>query len=135
MDNHKLYTEEELLDYKNFTLKDRSRGDRRKRDYNKALSKYHKDKAKNLFGEPRYNNLHQYSKNKIHCSCLMCAFNGKRHGRIVFKSRTASDKRKNIDSKQQIRDYKDSVVNWTLPRHGIYTFEPDVEFFISGQGL
>ena len=32
-------------------------------------------------GEPYYDNLHQYSKNKIHCSCPMCASKTKTDGR------------------------------------------------------
>ncbi len=43
---------------------------------------------------PWYGSLHQYSKNKIHCSCPMCAFNPKRHGRRFLKYQyTAQDMR------------------------------------------
>ena len=31
-----------------------------------------------------YDNLHQYSDNKIHCSCPLCAFNAKKNGRVLF---------------------------------------------------
>lgn len=51
------------------TEKDRSRGDRRKIDYQKAKKK--KTKI-NHHGFDYYNNLHQYSKNKVHCSCRIC---------------------------------------------------------------
>ncbi len=51
------------------TEKDRSRGDRRKIDYQKAKKK--KTKI-NHHGFDYYNNLHQYSKNKVHCSCRLC---------------------------------------------------------------
>lgn len=30
---------------------------------------------------PYYNNLHQYSKNKIHCSCLLCSRKTRNKGR------------------------------------------------------
>ena len=44
------------------------RGLRRKRDFVHAIRKMAKcDKF------PWYDNLHQYSKNKIHCSCPMCS--------------------------------------------------------------
>lgn len=38
-------------------------------------------------GEPMgwYKNLHQYSKNKIHCSCPMCSSKTKGHGYNRFK--------------------------------------------------
>ena len=49
------------------------RGLRRKIDYHHALRKKHHDLGGiNYDWSPWYNNLHQYSKNKIHCSCDMC---------------------------------------------------------------
>lgn len=42
-----------------------------------------------------YGNLHQYSKNKIHCSCPMCSAKvGKYHGRGVGANYKISDQRK-----------------------------------------
>lgn len=32
-------------------------------------------------GEPYYDNLHQYSKNKIHCSCPMCSAKTRNKGK------------------------------------------------------
>lgn len=67
----------ELID--EFPVKDRTRGERRKRDFSKAKRKeeitrevYHMDP---LFEEGwhYYDALHQYSKNKIHCSCPSCS--------------------------------------------------------------
>lgn len=49
------------------------RGERRKSDF--AHAKRKQNIAKNyVLGEehPWYDNLHQYSKNKIHCSCAIC---------------------------------------------------------------
>ncbi len=100
---------EDIEDYIDYTEKDRSRGRRRKQDYWKAISKYNKDKKVRNFGNPRYNNIHQYSKNKIHCSCLMCAFNGKRHGKIVFKTETHSDMKKNQSMEQKFSDYENAM--------------------------
>ena len=49
----------------------RGRAWRRYKDYTKAKRKRNIDAA--IYQYPWYNNLHQYSKNKIHCSCPMCA--------------------------------------------------------------
>ena len=53
----------------------RTRAERRHNDIKKAIRKqkiansvYPKDKDWDY-----YNNLHQYSKNKIHCSCYLCS--------------------------------------------------------------
>ena len=35
---------------------------------------------------PYYNNLHQYSKNKIHCSCPLCSAKTRNKGRRRYKS-------------------------------------------------
>ena len=54
------------------TTKESKRGDRRKIDYKKARRKARIDLAQSYDGLPLYDNLHQYSKNKIHCSCQLC---------------------------------------------------------------
>mgnify|MGYP004509966937 FL=1 len=54
------------------TLKDDKKGKRRKIDYKKARRKARIDLARSCDGLPLYDNLHQYSKNKIHCSCQLC---------------------------------------------------------------
>lgn len=54
------------------TTKESKRGDRRKIDYKKARRKARIDLARSYDGLPLYDNLHQYSKNKIHCSCRLC---------------------------------------------------------------
>lgn len=97
---------ENFDDIEDCTEKDRSRMKRRKRDWEKAIARFHKDKHISNFGKPRYDNVHQYSKNKIHCSCLMCAFNGKKHGRVVFKTETYSDMKKRLSAEEQIAEYK-----------------------------
>lgn len=99
---------DELEDYEDYTEKDRTRGNRRKQDFTKAISKRRKDvsRGKAFANHPWYNNIHQYSKNKIHCSCLMCAFNGKINGRIVYKTRTISDMRKDLSLNQQLVEFK-----------------------------
>lgn len=44
---------------------------KRHNDIKKAIRK--KAICKHAYGWEYYDNLHQYSKNKIHCSCPMCA--------------------------------------------------------------
>ena len=46
---------------------------RRKMDFVKAIRKKKLSESTSIFGNGFYDNLHQYSKNKIHCSCPMCA--------------------------------------------------------------
>lgn len=48
----------------------RTRAWRKKIDFHKAL---HKKYLSSYYCENWYNNLHQYSKNKIHCSCSICS--------------------------------------------------------------
>ena len=63
------------------------RGLRRKRDFVHAIRKMAKcDKF------PWYDNLHQYSKNKIHCSCRMCQYRSGENN--SNKNYRASDRRK-----------------------------------------
>ena len=45
---------------------------KRKADFTKAIRK--QKICKTMYGFDWYDNLHQYSKNKIHCSCGMCRF-------------------------------------------------------------
>lgn len=71
---------EEYLDEpipEDYTEKDKDRAKRRKTDIKKAIRK--KKLATELYTTSTdtkeweyYNNLHQYSKNKIHCSCPLC---------------------------------------------------------------
>ncbi len=93
---------EEEDDNIEFLEKDDTRGQRRKKDAEKAMRKRRLAVA---FGRDWYDNLHEYSKGKIHCSCIMCAFNGKRHGRIVFKSETAQDRRNRERLEAQFEDF------------------------------
>ena len=61
----------------------RNRGWRRKKDFSKAKRKRDIDKIWRMM-IPCYKNLHEYSKNKIHCSCGMCS----------VKTRNKGDRRK-----------------------------------------
>lgn len=71
------------------------RGLRRKNDFTHAIRKMMKcDKF------PWYDNLHQYSKNKIHCSCWMCRSRSGENNST--KNYRASDRRK-LDRMQSDR--------------------------------
>ncbi len=48
----------------------RNKAEKRHNDWKKAMRK---KKIINTYGQDYYDNLHQYSKNKIHCSCPMCS--------------------------------------------------------------
>ena len=61
----------------------RTRAERRHEDWTKAIRK---KKIINNYGFDYYDNLHQYSKNKIHCSCGLCRSktNNKTHKHVWF---------------------------------------------------
>ena len=63
---------------------------------------------------PYYNNLHQYSKNKIHCSCPICSTKTRNKGHRRYKTKAGnfcrsinygkSDLLKQIDMDEQMRE-------------------------------
>lgn len=57
----------------------RTKAEKRKNDFKKAIRK--KNIAEQNYGFSYYDNVHQYSKNKIHCSCPMCSTKTKNNGR------------------------------------------------------
>lgn len=54
----------------------------RKNNVHKAIRK--RKIATKIYKTSYYDNLHQYSKNKIHCSCPLCAFNHKKNGYVNY---------------------------------------------------
>ena len=67
---------EEIIEM-NFPTKNKRRAERRHNSVTKAIRK--RGITRNVYGMTNhewYNNLHQYNKNKIHCSCWMCSFHG-----------------------------------------------------------
>lgn len=61
-------------------------GENRRRSILKALRKQRIDRAVYPYSEyDWYNNLHQYSKNKIHCSCPMCSTKTRNKGHSRYK--------------------------------------------------
>lgn len=74
----------------------RTSAERRKNNYSKAIRK--KNISEHHYGFSYYDNLHQYSKNKIHCSCPLCSAKTNGKGRwSKRKNLTITDKRK-VDS-------------------------------------
>lgn len=63
---------------------ERDRGYYREVAKRKALRRRRLD-SEIYYGAPMYDNLHQYSKNKIHCSCSMCSAKTKNKGRRRYK--------------------------------------------------
>ena len=85
-----------------YLTKDKSLAKKRRFDVTKALRKRSIAHSYALFVYTGwYDNLHQYSKNKIHCSCPVCGSRGVRVpntcSRYGKKTYTMSDKKK-IDS-------------------------------------
>lgn len=77
-----------------------SRGDRRHTDYKKAIRK--RRITRNYWSSryaDYYANLHQFSKNKIHCSCGLCTFRGPTH----------SDMMRNATAESQLREYYNEI--------------------------
>ena len=52
----------------------------------KARRKRKLDLAVGYFDMPMYSNLHQYSKNKIHCSCSSCSGKTRNKGKRRYRS-------------------------------------------------
>jgi len=67
----------------------KTRAERRRNNINKAIRK--KNICEHNFGFELYDNVHQYSKNKVHCSCPLCQSKTNKDGYTI------TDKRK-IDS-------------------------------------
>lgn len=84
--------------------KDGNRGNRRYKDRKAALRK--RRIAEENYGFAWYDNLHQYSKNKIHCSCAMCAFNNKHSG---WKSYTHADLKAIAKEEFEMRSFRKAV--------------------------
>lgn len=71
----------------------RNRCERRHKNFSKAIRKRKLDLS--IYGyEGIYKNLHQYSKNKIHCSCPLCSAKYKNSGGARILNPTISDLRK-----------------------------------------
>ena len=77
----------------------RDRGEKRKIDFTHALRKKKKAETIRVNRDyPYYDNLHQYSKNKIHCSCPDCS------GKTSRDGYTNSDKKKLLNFEEQLNE-------------------------------
>lgn len=66
----------------------------RKMDWKHAIRKRRIDREVSAYVWPEfYNNLHQYSKNKIHCSCWMCRARGLYKGSNSKLARSHTEQR------------------------------------------
>ena len=96
LESDEFFTEAE----EEFPQKNKRAAKRRKQSVSKATRK--QNLSKQIYGMDWYDNLHQFSKNKIHCSCQLCRF------RSVFepKAQTHSDMMKDVSQQQQLREYR-----------------------------
>ena len=77
----------------------RDRGEKRKIDFTHALRKKNKAEIIDRNNDcPYYDNLHQYSKNKIHCSCPNCSAKTSKNGY------TNTDKKKLLNLEEQLNE-------------------------------
>jgi len=88
----------------------RTTAEKRHNDWKKAIRKRRIDRERNPNSNDYYDNLHQYSKNKIHCSCPMCsAKTNNKHktgdrGWEPSENWSISDRRKIDEMNNQILD-------------------------------
>lgn len=80
--------------------KDRSRAKTRHNCWRKALRKR---RIIRQYGIEYYDNLHQYSKNKIHCSCPICSRETWHQGDNSKERLKISDQRKLNNINEQIK--------------------------------
>lgn len=74
----------------------------RRMNWKHALRKRRIDLQRSPHGVGYYKFLHQYSKNKIHCSCDMCKNEDWSAGRNSIHQRSISDQRKLTEMNDQL---------------------------------
>lgn len=81
----------------------RNRAEKRHNDWKKAIRK---KKIINAYGWDYYDNLHQYSKNKIHCSCPLCRAKTAKRKQVWSggKNWSITDERRIEEMEDQILD-------------------------------
>ena len=83
----------------------KNRGERRKINFFHAIRKKKIDKQYPLGDKyPMYDNLHQYSKNKIHCSCPDCRGKESGLGENSIRQYKISDQKKIHQLENQLKD-------------------------------
>ena len=83
----------------------RTHAEKRHNDWKKAIRK---KKIINAYGWDYYDNLHQYSKNKIHCSCPLCA--GQSKGKKVKRTYGPSENW-SVADKRKIEEMEDQILD------------------------
>ena len=87
-----------------------NRGERRKINFLHAIRKKKIDRQYPLGDKyPMYNNLHQYSKNKIHCSCPDCRGYSSGHGENSIEQLKTSEKRKIQSMETQLKEIDENL--------------------------
>ena len=84
----------------------RTHAEKRHNDWRKAIRKRNITRSWHL-NQEYYDNLHQYSKNKIHCSCPLCRAKTAKNKQVYgsgAKNWPISDKRKIEEMDDQILD-------------------------------
>ena len=87
-----------------------------KRTSDKPKSRFKKHISDNFWlhasDYPYYDNLHQYSKNKIHCSCPMCSPKTKNKGKRARKNYNPTHNYKPSDLRKKIdMDLQEEEIN------------------------
>lgn len=80
----------------------RNLAEKRHNDWKKAIRKRNISRNVYRLNQDWYNNLHQFSKNKVHCSCHIC------RGWTKHGENTISDKRKLEKMEDQILDNEEN---------------------------
>ena len=86
-----------------------TRSQRRYTDYTKAVRK--QDISKQCYGFEWYDNLHEYSKGKVHCGCCMCREKtnnkGRKHRHVWYPliNWKQSDRKKLESMKEEFDEY------------------------------
>ena len=83
----------------------RTHAEKRHNDWKKAIRKR---KIIRQYGFDYYDNLHQYSKNKIHCSCALCACKSK--GKKA-KRLTGPAKNWSVADEKRIEEMQDQILD------------------------
>ena len=81
--------------------KDKARGERRLTNIRTALNK--RNTARRVYRYDWYDNLHEYSKGKIHCSCYMCRIRSN-NKKCIINEPPMRDKRKLLKIKQELTE-------------------------------
>lgn len=84
----------------------RNRAEKRHNDWKKAIRKRRIVKEVYCWNDEWYDNLHQYSKNKIHCSCPLCRAKTAKKKQVWSggKNWSATDERRIEEMEDQILD-------------------------------